>query len=71
MMVTQQSAAANFGRQCSAVSPAMIVAIAALVASGSARSFISGAGRPIVLQNASQNFCSSAPQATSLPSRVG
>ena len=71
MMVTQQSAAANFGRQCSALSRLMISAIAALVASGSARSFISGAASPMVLQKASQNFCSSAPQATSLPSRVG
>jgi hypothetical protein len=71
MMVTQQSAAANFGCQCSAVSLAMIAAMALLVASGPAASFISGAGRPIVLQNAFQNFCSSAPHATSLPSLVG
>ena len=46
MMVTQQSAAANFGRQCSAVSRLMISAAAALVAAGSAISFISGAGKP-------------------------
>ena len=70
-MVTQQSAAASTGRQCSAVLLAMIAATAALVAADRARSLTSSGARPIAAVNASQNFCSSAPQATSLPSLVG
>jgi len=65
-MVAQQSAAANTGRHSSAVRAAISFAAAALVAFGSAMSFISGPDKPIAEQKASQNFCSSAAQATSL-----
>jgi hypothetical protein len=71
MTVTQQSAAASTGRHSAAVLPATTVATAAFVASGSRRSSANFASRPMAAVNASQNFCSSAAQQTSWPSRVG
>ena len=46
-------------------------ATASRVAFGSRRSLTNSAGNPIALVKANQNFCSSAPQATSLPSLAG
>ena len=67
--VTHRWDAASFGGQGAGLSRGMIAAMEAVVASGSAKSFISGAASTIVLQNDDQNFCSSATHATSLPSR--
>src|SRR5262249_6189635 len=61
----------RWGSQWSADAPAMIAATAALVAAGFAPSLISSGASPMASQKPSQNFCSSAPHATSLPSRVG
>jgi hypothetical protein len=70
-IVAQQSAAASSGRQWSAVLPAMMAATAALVAAGSIRSLARSGASPIAVTKASQNYCSSAAQATSFPSLVG
>ena len=70
-IVAQQSAFASTGRHSSALRPATIAATAALVAAGSRASSANSGESPIAAVKASQNFCSSAPQATNLPSRVG
>ena len=69
--VAQQSAAANSGCQYAAVSTAMILATASFVAVGSARSLARSGASPMAVTKDSQNFCSRAAQATSLPSLVG
>jgi polar amino acid transport system substrate-binding protein len=70
-IVVQQSAAAKIGRHSSEVRAAISPATALRVPFGSRRSSANSAGNAIALQNAAQNFCSSAPQAISLPSLAG
>ncbi len=69
--VAQQSAAAKIGRHSSAVRATISLATASRAACGSRRSLTNAASSPIAAVNASQNFCSMAPQATILPSFVG
>jgi hypothetical protein len=67
----QQSALAKIGFHSSDLRAAISCATALRVAFGSRLSSMNSAGRPIAAVNASQNFCSIAPQTTILPSFAG
>ena len=69
-IVAQQSAFASTGCHSSARLLAIMAATASRVTTGFSRSLVSGPVNPIAVQNASQNFCSSAAHATSAPSAV-